>query len=106
VSLDTTFHPIGASVSIVSGVPQQLNGGNCGQLGVTTFRVSNTGAAAARFTWGSSAAGTPVPTVAGPNTMYLQIGDNLYIEVPPNSWFNIVAAGTMDVIGGIGGVGG
>jgi hypothetical protein len=108
MSIDTTFHPIGSSLAIVSGSPAQLNGGQSGQIGVTTFRVVNTTAASAstRISWGTTAASTPVPAAPGPSNLLLLPNEALYIEVPPNVFFNVAANGSIDVIGGQGGVGG
>jgi hypothetical protein len=108
MSIDTTFQPKGSSQAIASGAPAQLNGGQSGQIGVTTFRVVNTTAASAatRISWGTSAAATPVPSAPGPSNMFLPANGVLYIEVPCNSFFNVAAAGTVEIIGGQGGVGG
>lgn len=108
MSIDTTFHPIGSSLAIASGSPAQLNGGQSGQLGVATFRVVNTTAASAatRINWGTTAASTAVPAAPGPNSLYLLPNEAVYIEVPPNVFFNVAAAGTVEIMGGMGGVGG
>ncbi len=108
MSIDTTFQPKGSSLAITSGAPAQLNGGQSGQIGVTTFRVVNTTAASAatRFSWGVSAAAAAVPAAPGPSNMLLLPNEALYIEVPSNSFFNVAAAGTIEVMGGQGGVGG
>jgi hypothetical protein len=108
MSIDTTFHPIGSSLAITSGAPAQLNGGQSGQIGVTTFRVVNTTAASAatRFSWGTTAAAAAVPAAPGPSNIFIPANAVMYIEVPPNSFFNVAAAGTVEIIGGMGGVGG
>jgi hypothetical protein len=108
MSIDTTFQPKGSSLAIVSGTPAQLNGGQSGQIGVTTFRVVNTTAASAstRFSWGTTAANTPVPAAPGLSNMILLPNEALYIEVPTNSFFNVAASGTIEIMGGQGGVGG
>jgi hypothetical protein len=108
MSIDTTFQPKGSSLAIVSGTPAQLNGGQSGQIGVTTFRVVNTTAASlsTRISWGTTAATTPVPAAPGPSNLLLLPNEALYIEVPPNVFFNVAAAGTVEIMGGQGGVGG
>jgi hypothetical protein len=108
MSIDTTFQPKGSSLAITSGAPAQLNGGQSGQIGVTTFRVVNTTAASAatRISWGATAATTPVPAAPGPSSLYLLPNEAVYIEVPPNAFFNVAAAGTVEIMGGQGGVGG
>jgi hypothetical protein len=108
MSVDTTFQPKGASIAVTSGSPVQLNGGQSGQVGVTTFRVVNTTAASAatRINWGATAAATPVPAAPGPSSLYLLPNEAVYIEVPCNSFFNVAAAGTVEIMGGQGGVGG
>jgi hypothetical protein len=106
MSIDTTFQPKGSSLAVVSGTPAQLNGGQSGQIGVTTFRVVNTTAASAstRINWGTTAASTPVPAAPGPANMLIPGNGVLYIEVPCNSFFN--TSGNVEIIGGQGGVGG
>jgi hypothetical protein len=108
MSIDTTFQPKGSSQAIASGAPAQLNGGQSGQIGVTTFRVVNTTAASAttRLSWGVSAAATPVPSAPGPSNILIPGNGVVYIEVPCNFFFNVAAAGTVEIIGGQGGVGG
>jgi hypothetical protein len=104
MSIDTTFKPISAPVALISGTPVQVNG----FLGVTTFRITNTAAAVARVSWGKTSAQAPTPAVATPiiNSVLLLAGENLYLEVPGDSFFNASAAATIEIIGGIGGVGG
>jgi hypothetical protein len=108
MSIDTTFHPLTPSVAIVSGSPLQVNAGAGGQIGVTTFRIATTTAANAstRISWGPTAASAAVPTVAGSNVAYIPGNGVLYIELPPNVFFNTQAVGTVEITGGIGGVGG
>jgi hypothetical protein len=104
MSIDTTFKPGGPSVSLVSGAPVQALSPGAGG----TFRVVNTTATngATRISWGRTAASTPVPTGPGLNSLYLLPNEAVYIEVPQDSFFNIAAVGTAEIMPGQGGVGG
>jgi hypothetical protein len=103
MSIDTTFKPFSPSFAVASGAPVQ----SAAPVGVTTFRIVNTtAAAAARVSWGKTAALTPVPAAPGPNSILIQLGGVLYIEVPGDSFFNVSAAATVEITGGQGGVGG
>jgi hypothetical protein len=101
-SINTVFQPMNASVPIVSGTPLQALGGQ------GEFRILNTTAANAVTTiqWGRSAAGTPVPTVAGMNIMSLGPNESIYLCLPMDSFFNVKAGGTIEVTPGAGGAGG
>jgi hypothetical protein len=101
-SINSVFQPMAPSVAIVSGSPLQALGGQ------GEFRILNTTAAGAVTTiaWGRTAAGTPVPTVAGPNVMSMGPNESLYLCLPQDSFFNVKAAGTVEVTPGAGGAGG
>jgi hypothetical protein len=103
-SINTTFQPVGPSVAIASGSPAQaLSNG-----AASSFRIVNTSAAnlLARVAWGRTAALTPVPTIAGPNNLLIPANAVIYIDVPNDSFFNVIAAGAIEVTPGIGGIGG
>jgi hypothetical protein len=104
MSIDTTFKPGGPGVALVSGTPVQALAPGAGG----TFRVVNTTAAnaATRINWATSQAKSAVPTGPGLNSLYLLPNEAVYIEVPQDSWFNIAALGTAEIVPGQGGVGG
>jgi hypothetical protein len=106
MSVDVVFQPLMPSFAIVSGTP--LNSVGAQQACVETFRVVNTTAASAatRFSWGPTVASTAVPAAPGPNNMYLLPNEALYVKIPCGSFFNVAAAGTIEVTPGVGGVGG
>lgn len=104
MAIDTTFKPLSGSVAIASGAPAQVPA----PVGVTSFRIVNTTAAnaATRISWGPTAAKAAVPAAAGPSIAYIPGNGVLYLEVPGDSFFNVQAAGTVEITGGQGGVGG
>jgi hypothetical protein len=104
MSIDTTFQPKTESISFTNAAALQVPG-DMRQIGVTTFRVTNTGATGTRFSWGSNSS-VAAPAAAGVNTMWVGPGLSVYIEVPGNSYFIGAASSTFDVIGGQGGIGG
>lgn len=103
MSIDTTFKPGAASFALVSGTPQQ----SVPYIGITTFRIVNTTASViARVGWGKTAATSPVPATPGPNNILVTVGEICYIEVPGDSFFNVSAGATVEILGGQGGIGG
>lgn len=106
-SINTVFQPMGASIALVSGTPQQANPAPSGNL-ADCFRVVNTTAASAvtRLSWGRKSALAAVPSASGPNTMFLAPNESIYLCLPPDSWFNVAASGTVEITPGIGGAGG
>lgn len=106
-SMNPVFQPTGPTVAIVSGTPQQANPAPSNNLG-DCFRIVNTTAsnATTRVAWGRTAAAAAVPAAAGPNIMYLTPNESIYLCLPPDSYFNVAALGTIEVTPGIGGAGG
>jgi hypothetical protein len=104
VSIDTTFHPITQTV-LVGATPVQAAIDT--QLDATTFRVLCR--TAGSFTWGgpgTTAKAAPAAGVPAFNTLSMvTVGSVMYIEVPANSFF-VSAAGSFEITGGKGGVGG
>jgi hypothetical protein len=104
MSIDTTFHPITQTVLVGATAVQVATDT---QLDNTTFRVLCR--TAGSFTWGGSNVTAKAAPVAGTpafNTLsMLTVGSVLYIEVPSNSFF-VSAAGSFEITGGKGGVGG
>jgi hypothetical protein len=106
-SVNTVFQPMGPTQAVVSGAPVQGNPTPSGNTG-DCFRIVNTTTTngASRVQWGRTSAGTPVPTVAAPNNMYLAPNESIYLCLPADSWFNCLAASTIEVTPGQGGAGG
>ena len=111
MSIDTTFQPKTPTYVVDSTGAVQVK--EAPQAGAITFRIVNTTAASAttRVAIGQSASlATPtapaVGTPSGPFNLLLPANAVLYVEVPQASFFRAAAAGTFEVTGGQGGVGG
>jgi hypothetical protein len=106
-SINPVFQPTGPTVALASGAPVQVNPSPSNNLG-DCFRIVNTTTTngVARISWGRTAATTPVPAAAGPNNIYLAPNESIYLCLPPDSFFNLSATGTVEVTPGIGGAGG
>jgi hypothetical protein len=111
-SINTVFQPMAAQpVSLVSGSPVQANPSPSNNAG-DCFRIANTTTPATlvaiRVAWGRTAATTPVPVLATPsfNTIYLTPNESIYLCLPADSFFNVSASGTAEVLAGQGGAGG
>lgn len=101
-SINPTFQPMAPSVAIASGTPLQALGGQ------GEYRIVNTTTASgvSRVSWGKTAAAAAVPTVAGPQNMYLAPNESIYLTLPLDTFFNCLAATTIEVTPGAGGAGG
>jgi hypothetical protein len=113
-SINPVFQPMGPTIALVSGTPAQANPSPSSNTG-DCFRIVNTSqnatpaAVATRISWGPTAAKAGVPTVAGPNNMYLAPNESIYLCLPADSWFNVAAGattGSAEVTPGQGGAGG
>lgn len=106
-SINPVFQPMAPTVAVASGTPVQANPTPSTNTG-DSFRVVNTTASGgvSRVQWGRTAALAVVPTVAGPNNMYLAPNESIYLCLPADSFFNCLAATTIEVTPGQGGAGG
>lgn len=105
MSVDTTFKPI--SPTYLVGVTA-LQPGDAKQMGVTSWRIANTNAAANHVSWGATGSVAAVAPIAGTpsaNTILIPIGGVSYIEAPAGSFF-IAALASVEITGGQGGIGG
>lgn len=108
MSIDTTFKPVTATYRFDNSAAVQVK--EAAQGGCSTFRIKNLDPARQWFTWGPAgiaAAVAPALGTQSPNTIGLEPGGVIYIEVPAASFFrgSIVTTG-FEVTGGQGGIGG
>jgi hypothetical protein len=113
VSIETTFKPL-TMTSLVATTATQIGGvsatgGTGQQLGVTSFRIHNNSAAKHILGWGQTAASavaTAAAANAPQNSITLEIGAVVYLELPYGTFFIGDASSTFEITGGMGGVGG
>lgn len=101
MSIDTTFSPRAPTVAVTTAAVQAVTPGN-NALGVTSFRIHNTGVASGIIGWAlnSASAVAAVPGFA----MTIAAGAVLYLELPYQTFF--ISTGTFEITPGTGGVGG
>lgn len=115
-SINTTFQPMTDMVVVDNTAPVQIK--DAQQKGCSSFRLVAR-VANCYVAWGRQAAGlaAAAPAAVGPAAMTagqggiigLTVGVPCYIEVPPDSFFvgsAVFATANVEIIGGIGGVGG
>ena len=113
MSIDTTFKPLTMTTLVATTATQiggtSAAGGTGQQLGVTSFRIHNNGAAAQIIGWGVSATAavaTAAAANAPQNALTIAAGATVYLELPWSTYFIGNASSTFEVTGGMGGVGG
>lgn len=105
MSIDTTFKPIGKTVTVGPTGGAVAPNDQGAYLGVITFRVRVM--VAGYLTWGPSGVAAAVaPALGAPQTATLgftTVGSIGYIEVPANSFFRGDGTSSFEVTGGTGG---
>lgn len=107
-SINPVFQPLTPMYAVDDSAAVQIT--EAGQVGATVFRIRAI-TASGYISWGpkSTVAAPTAPSAAGqksPNTIGVTLGQAVYIEVPPNSYFIGSAAfgtGSFEVTGGQGG---
>lgn len=109
MSIDTTFKPMTPTYAVDNTAAVQVR--EALASGVVTFRIRAL-TASGYIAWGGAAVAAPTaPAIGAPkvNTLGVTLGQALYIEAPPNSFFignAAFATSGFEVTGGQGGTGG
>lgn len=107
-SINPVFQPLTPTYVVDNSVSVQVE--EAGQVGATVFRIRAI-KASGYIAWGtkSTVAAPAAPTAAGqkfPNVVGVTLGQSVYLELPPNSFFISDAAfltSSFEVTGGQGG---
>lgn len=107
-SINPVFQPFTPTYAVDNSAAVQI--AEAGQSTATVFRIRAI-TASGYISWGakSSVAAPSAPSAAGqkfPNTIGVTLGQSVYLELPPNSYFIGSAAfgtGSFEITGGQGG---
>jgi hypothetical protein len=109
MSIDTTFKPIGPTVSIGQTPSQAVPTPSNFSAGITTFRIFNTSTTFYQYlAFGNTSALAAAAFTTAPNGYVITIPLNTvcYLELPYNTWFVTGSGSVLIITPGQGGVGG